>query len=215
MHENIVISGITDFDYYPSNLIASICKSNVVSRVLVLPEEKPDIESLNEIKIDVEVNEYTVIRTILGPKLVVHGSLNAKVLYVANNAEQSVHSSKHSILFSDFVLLSDISSERPHYTLNGVFIGVENVHVNSYDERSVNVSSLYLICPKVYRSGTNTDGDDLSRYYACDNSTTNASARPYRMENEAGQYNFRNISRNSTNRNTANRIANSLNRFNN
>lgn len=95
---------------------------------LCIPEIKPDIEEINDIKVEAEIVECHVIstpvtisnegQTLSGYKLIVRGILKELLEYTSETEEQSVHSAHYSIPFSSFIILP------PSYSL-GSKIDVE------------------------------------------------------------------------------------------
>lgn len=148
--ENISIVGITPLEYYPccKNIIA--VKQNMENINVLIPSQKPDIESIEEIKISICITNSKVIDTILGKKAIISGVFKVKVIYTANNCEQSVHSAHWDIPFYDFILLEDICCCHELNKLE-LFVGVEDVCINYNDLRRINLSTLYIICTYIDR----------------------------------------------------------------
>lgn len=161
MLENIIITGITNLNSYPSCRCKNYCKQCMETDFLCVPDEKPNIESINEVKVSMCVEDFKIFDTILGPKLLVNGVKNIKIIYTANNCEQSLHSSHWNIPFCEFVLLKDIPYDECCSLINNVFIGVENVCVKHYDKKLIDLSVLFIICPKIitehFKSCTKTN----------------------------------------------------------
>lgn len=88
-----------------------------IDEIVKIPSQKPDIESVLNVLVDVVITETRVIKTIKGTsiggqkltgfKLIVQGKLNQKVEYVADKAEQSVHSAHFVAPFSSFIILPE------------------------------------------------------------------------------------------------------------
>lgn len=152
MANNILITGITGFEYYPKFRVSKCCKQGMLSNCIFVPNEKPDIESINEIKVDMNIEEYKIIKSILGPKMLIYGFLNIQIIYVADNCQQSLHSAHCSIPFCDFVLIKDLTYDRCSNGICGAFVGIEDVCVKCCSRRSVDLSILYIICPKFYNN---------------------------------------------------------------
>jgi hypothetical protein len=94
-----------------------------IPEILTIPCEKPCIESINKVFIDVKIISKRVIQTpaaldvnglpipneegtfLTGSKLVVEGLLIQKIVYTADLPEQSVHSAHFKIPFSVFIML--------------------------------------------------------------------------------------------------------------
>ncbi|MGG7178579.1 SPOCS domain-containing protein [Clostridium paraputrificum] len=110
--------------------VISRCKEECISEVklgistfkqisiddnLCIPEVKPDIEEINDMKVEAKIVECHVIKTtnnisnegqiLSGYKLIVRGVLKEFIEYTSNTEEQSVHSAHYSIPFSTFIVL--------------------------------------------------------------------------------------------------------------
>ncbi|MBW6409254.1 SPOCS domain-containing protein [Clostridium weizhouense] len=82
---------------------------------LCIPCEKPDIEEINDMKVDAEILECHVISTptsisnegqiLSGYKLIVRGVLKEIIEYTSDTVEQSVHSAHYCVPFSSFIIL--------------------------------------------------------------------------------------------------------------
>lgn len=74
----------------------------IVEGVLDVPREKPDIEKV--LKVDVDVKPHAKIR-VINDKVIVEGTLEFQTLYVAETKEgdQPVHHMEHTVKFSAFV----------------------------------------------------------------------------------------------------------------
>lgn len=185
MSNNIVITGITDMDKYPPCINSKFCKQCMQSNIMCIPDQKPEVESINEVKVSICVNNFEVFNTVLGPKLLLNGCKNIKVLYTANNCSQSLHSAHWNIPFCEFILLKDLCYERPSLIVKEVFAGIENVCVNYFDLRTLDISILFIICPqfeKIHSAPCKKPNDCYRNYYSCKpnpcNSTSNKNLKP-------------------------------------
>lgn len=156
MFDNISISGITALHKYPKINCPHHCKQCLHTNLLVVPCEKPDIESINDVKVSICIDEFHIINTILGPKIILNGTKNVKIIYTANNCRQSVHSSEWELPFCDFILIKDISYDNCLSLINDLFVGVEHVCINNCDCRFIDVCIIFIICPII-----------KSQYYDC------------------------------------------------
>ena len=149
LFKNILTTGITSIDEYPKLKCTKYCKQSLENDALFIPCEKPDIESINEIKVDICIEDANIINTILGPKLVLHGQKNIKIIYTANNCEQSLHSAHWSVPFCDFILLDGMKYDECFGLVKNVFVGVEYACVTSFNLRDVDVCIIFIICPLI------------------------------------------------------------------
>ncbi len=100
-----------------------------IPEVLVIPPQKPDIETIDKVLIDVKIISKRVIKTpgpivectpfpsplpedeneegtkLTGRKLIVEGILNQKIVYTADVPQQNVHSAHFNIPFSAFIVI--------------------------------------------------------------------------------------------------------------
>lgn len=157
LFDNISITGITPLDYYPDKCTITNCKQNIESISLCIPCQKPDMESINEIKVSFCINSCKLLNTILGPKILANITCKIKVIYTAKNPEQSLHSAHWDINFCDFILLETPYYDKRNLCTSNLFIGLEDVCVLDYDERYIELSLLYILCPNINMSN-NTKG---------------------------------------------------------
>jgi len=91
-----------------------------IPEILTIPPQKPSIESIDKVFIDVQIISRRVVKipapsdpelpneegTLLtGWKLVIEGLLCQKIVYTGNVAQQTVHSAHFKIPFSAFIML--------------------------------------------------------------------------------------------------------------
>lgn len=148
--ENISITGITPLDYYPCYKDIIQTKQNMQNIDVFIPCEKPDIESIEEVKVNICIVKCKTIDTILGKKIILNGIIKIKIIYTANNCEQSLHSAHWDIPFCDFILLDNICNCDDLNNLD-LFAGLEDVCINNNDFRYINLSVLYIICASLYK----------------------------------------------------------------
>jgi len=143
---DISINGITPLDHYPPKSYIKNCEQNMRSFKLNIPPQKPDIESINDVKISACVNNYKIIKTILGLKIVINLSFNLKIIYTSLTEQQSVHSAHWDINFCDFILYRNNFNNNLSNLNPNIFIGIEDLSICNFDTRSIEGSLLYLIC---------------------------------------------------------------------
>ena len=158
MLDNMSITGVTPLDCYPERCSIKNCKQDMKLINLCIPCQKPNMESVNEIKVSFCINKYNILNTILGAKIIFNISSKIKVIYTAQNTEQSLHSAHWDIDFCDFILLEDLCYDECNICHLDSFIGLEDVCVLDCNERSINLSLLYIIC-------TNFDSNYCSKNF--------------------------------------------------
>lgn len=94
LRDFINIEGINDTDSFPIIGINDRYNQFTVEETLTIPEVKPDVEQITEVMVEAIVNDYRTIATPTGIKVVIDGELNQKVIYVADEPTQSVHSAE-------------------------------------------------------------------------------------------------------------------------
>lgn len=123
--EMIDISGLCD-PMDVTNVISQYpyWKQMNVSEKLTIPELKPDVEQINSVNVSIDIIRAEVIKVPASPvdvdgqyisnlegkvstgrKLIIEGQLCQKVVYTANEAEQSVHSAHFYVPFSSFIIV--------------------------------------------------------------------------------------------------------------
>lgn len=166
MLNNVCINGITPLECYPNCEHKKYYKQFMENEMLCIPPQKPDIESINEININVCIDEYSLINTLLGPKLVIKATKDIKIIYTANNCQQSIHSAHWSIPFCEYVLIKDEEYSSCNNLISSVFIGLEHVFIKYYNERFIDISLLLLLCPELNIVSESCDG--CNTYYSND-----------------------------------------------
>ena len=146
MLDNISIVGITPLESYPNGCSIKNCKQSIENINLCIPCQKPDMESINEIKTTICINKFKLLNTILGPKIIIHGVFKIKVIYTAKNLEQSLHSAHWDIEFCDFILLNNMCYDECDICISKLFAGLEDICINCCNERSIDLSLLYIVC---------------------------------------------------------------------
>ncbi|MCG9968969.1 DUF3794 domain-containing protein [Pelotomaculum terephthalicicum JT] len=104
-------------------------KQVIISDAFEVPEEKPDVEKILNIKAEVEITD----KRVLAGKVIVDGEVELQVLYVSMTPGQSVHDLHRIIKFSDFVEVPEAQQGM-------------NVHVRAEVE---NADIAPVTCPKL------------------------------------------------------------------
>lgn len=177
--ENIYITGITPLEYYPCSKNIIETKQNMQNIDICIPCQKPDIESIEELKVSVCTEKYKVIDTMLGSKLILNGVVKIKIIYTANNCEQSLHSAHWDIPFCDFVLLENMCTCDNQDELD-LFVGLEDVCVNYNNSRDISLSVLYIVCVLFHKIQNNCND---KKQHCKDNSIKNKPSSGYKNIN--------------------------------
>ncbi|MGE5542333.1 MAG: SPOCS domain-containing protein, partial [Bacillota bacterium] len=82
-------------------VLAERRRQSIVSAVLDIPEEKPDVVSVVKHEADIQIERITVIKN----KVLVEGIIHLKTVYEGLVPAQTVHVVHHDIRFADFVHL--------------------------------------------------------------------------------------------------------------
>lgn len=187
MSKNILTFGITDLDAYP-NLKCGVCWKEVMQDdTLCIPCQKPDIEEIDSIHLNVCVTDFKIIRTIQGYKLIIEGIKKYKIMYTANTCEQSVHSAHWESHFCEFVLLSK-NFYIHNFSISDVFIGIEDIVVKYNDKRMIDVSIFLIICP-VIKSATTVSTTTPEDYPCSPKNTIPCKDNPTNKKYLSNKYN--------------------------
>lgn len=152
MLDNVSITGITPLDHYPRLVDSTHYKHCIESCSLCIPTQKPNIESIHELNLKITVEGFTVLNTILGPKIFIHGSKYIKIIYTAATPSQSLHSTYWEVPFCEFILLENMTCAQCIKSISCIFAGTESGHINFCDERRLNVCILFVLCPQFIES---------------------------------------------------------------
>lgn len=104
MLQNFIdIVGIADPSSFPIITALDRYKQFEVEETLVIPTVKPDVEQITQVLIEAAITDYRTIITPTGLKVILNGNLKQKIIYVANEPTQSVHSAEFVKPFCDFI----------------------------------------------------------------------------------------------------------------
>ena len=139
--------GITELDKYPLCMNKNYCKQFIENDTLLLPCQKPDIECIDNLFVDVCIDDFKIIDTILGPKVIVEGIKKYKIIYTGDNEVQSVHSASFEEYFCQFILLDKFVRNMRNNNIKDIFIGIEDIVIKCYDCRSIEIALILIIYP--------------------------------------------------------------------
>ncbi|WP_461204783.1 DUF7507 domain-containing protein [Clostridium sp. DL1XJH146] len=115
-----------------------------VDENLTIPSQKPDMEDILEVIVDVEITYTNVIKTsvvksyegqiLTGWKLIVEGKLKQKIVYIADEPTQSVHAAEFDVPFSTFIVLPENYMKCMKLKVEGK---IEDVFIRKIDERRI------------------------------------------------------------------------------
>lgn len=143
---------------------ADYFKEELISELLTIPPQKPDIERVLDVLVSPEVVNVKLIDTpegvsnegqyLSGAKLVVELNLKEKVSYVAAEPTQSVHAAHFETLKSMFVILpTEIDGRNicDLYRANKLSINpyIEAVHHRALDCRNIHKCVMIFLDVKV------------------------------------------------------------------
>lgn len=115
--------------------------------MLCLPSDKPSIAVIEELHVNVNVEDFVILNTFLGPKIIIMGYKFIKLVYTASNAMQSLHATSWKVPFCDFILLKNFSCAQCARMIQCVFAGTEGGYILFHDERKLDVCVSYLLYP--------------------------------------------------------------------
>lgn len=123
--------------YYDNNF-----KQTNVDVEFCVPCQKPDMEQIVRVNLDKKIIKYKIVNTpigtslegqnITGSKLLVMGELNIKVVYVADEPEQSMHAFHVDIPFCEYIVLPEGFSSK---SIVKPEICIEDIYVKQRDAR--------------------------------------------------------------------------------
>lgn len=125
-----------------------------IPETLIIPEQKPDIEQLNSVKVEVKILRKKIIQTpqsdsstppIVPPdnwegkiltnrKLIVEGELLQTIVYTADVPEQSLHTAHFVVPFSAFIVLEADTDLDDNFVVNAC---VEDVFIKNICPRQI------------------------------------------------------------------------------
>lgn len=114
LSDSIEIVGLCDD--FPDNDQGAFTQIKV-PEVVIIPEQKPDIEQIIQILVDARITNLKIIETpegvseegqiLTGEKLAIEGKIDQKIIYVADveGGSQPVHSAEFDAPFSTFIVV--------------------------------------------------------------------------------------------------------------
>lgn len=140
---------------YVDMCISSFNQINI-DEYLSIPITNPEICDINDLLADVKINKYNVIKTVIakstegqilsGYKLIIHGTLNQTVEYIADEVAQTIHSASYSMPFSSYIVLPSDFIIGSKIEIDA---SVEEVYFNKVDTRSIFKNILILLTAKI------------------------------------------------------------------
>lgn len=134
----------------------STFKQTSVQKELMIPIEKPEIESINEVNGVANIKGCHLIETaalmsqenqnLTGFKLVVTGEIDIVVKYTALEIQQGVHSAHYKVPFSTFIVMPDGYRAGSKIDVQGI---VEDVYFKQQDERNFFTNTTLMINIKI------------------------------------------------------------------
>ena len=135
---------------------------NIINETLKVPDEQPDIESINSLNITVNILQQKVVKTpiatteniegkmLSGRKLIVEGNICQKLSYTASEYVQGVYSVDYYVPFSVYIVVPK------EYTFNSVVLDsldinysvnacVEDVSLALIDSRTIKKEVTFLL----------------------------------------------------------------------
>ncbi|MGG5462108.1 DUF7507 domain-containing protein [Clostridium sp. B9] len=120
--------------------------------ILEIPSQKPDIESLISVDVNLLFQDYEVIdspvgtsnskQNLTGKKLLVHFKLCIIVTYIAADSEQSVHSAEYELGKCEYIVLPNIDD---YNCLISLTYEVEDIFYSQLNNRNVFYNITYII----------------------------------------------------------------------
>ncbi len=119
-------------------------KQNNIDLNFCIPKQKPNIEQIIKVWVEVDKVDYRIVKTPIGTsyegqtltgyKLLFVGDIKLKIAYVADECEQSVHTAHTIIPYCEYVVLPE------EYNSQGAIrpdIYIEDIYVSEVDCRCI------------------------------------------------------------------------------
>jgi len=162
MNNSIQITGISNAESYPKCAPSVPSQQICETDKLYIPIKKLPMESILHVYANISVCSFDIICTPAGRKLIIEGMKHIKVIYVADEPCQSVHSAHFDIPFCMFVLLRGFDWE-----VCGAFAAIEDVKVRQLSPRCFWISTIIFACPDIDRASCCCRNDGCSNSW-CD-----------------------------------------------
>ncbi|MEG2810939.1 MAG: DUF3794 domain-containing protein [Clostridium sp.] len=147
--------GVTDKVTARVELNISTFKQMSIDKLFTIPCQKPDMESADDIVVDVIIDDSYVINTpvitsnegqvLSGYKLIVHGRLKISLEYTACVMDQAIHSAHFEVPFSQFIIMPKNYEIGQYIDVSSI---IEKVDVDMIDERTISASVMLLLVGK-------------------------------------------------------------------
>lgn len=140
-NDHVEILGITPACDFPECL--ALCSSVEICETdkLCIPCIKPDIESILQVKVHLLLTSKKTICTPVGEKIIVDGVKRIRIMYVADEPCQPVHSAQFDIPFCFYILLKE-----PHDKVVDVYTAIEHISICQLNCRCFNISIIIFAC---------------------------------------------------------------------
>ena len=159
---DIVYDPYDPYDPYEPNAGLGNWTQISIPEVFELPCQKPDVETIDKVLIDVKILSKRIINTptsitpnaegthLTGRKMIIEGVLRQKIVYTAKLPSQPVHSAHFDMPFSAFIVLSQ--SDVTDWCIDTC---IEDVFVMPYSCREIfkNVTLLLQARPILPQNG--------------------------------------------------------------
>lgn len=124
--------------------------------VVTIPIQKPDIEQIINVLVEIQIIDTRVIETIkgisiggqklTGYKLIIEGKINQKVEYVADEPQQSVHAAHFKVPFSSFIILPEDFQIGTNIEVEPF---IEDVYYKLIDKRTLFKNTTFRLLAKI------------------------------------------------------------------
>lgn len=158
-NQSVEIVGLCDTNKFVIDTTARAWTEISIPKVLKIPCQKPEIESIEKVLENVKIISKRIVDTppvtgtvansegtnLTGKKLVVEGILEQKIVYTADEPTQSVHSADFSIPFSAFIVVAPLAANQDYC----VDTCVEDVFVKALNEREIFKNVTLLLSARI------------------------------------------------------------------
>lgn len=131
-------------------------KQICIDEYLWLPPKKPNINEINDIRVNVQIDKYNIIKTskllssegqiLSGYKLIIHGFLNQLIEYTSCEPDKVVHCVSYEAPFSTFIVLPKNFKFGSKIDIESI---IEDINYNVVDKRCFFRNVTLLILAKI------------------------------------------------------------------
>lgn len=165
MRNFISITGLVNENDLPHEIKGQVVQYSETETIFI-PDHQPDVKSIFQIIIKVEITNSRKIKTPGGYTIIIDGIKKLKIIYTQNNNSDRAN-------FLDLELPYNTYIELPEYTtLENISVYILDAYFSLLDNRKIYSHFLYLVNVSVVSSKTNSidkyEENNIKEYYPID-----------------------------------------------